>query len=455
MHILLGLGAGVALLYAKPQSQRGMDWAQANDPQLVSFAVKGAARPGSRCKVELQGPVELWVSLPSTPCHWAQGDRIELSKATFARLGPLNGKPRSLLWVNHYIGHRQARGGFWVALATWRSWLFVACGREPGANFVLASLSGMPNVLRWIRLRWLREAGLGHLTAVSGLHVGSLALVLNWILSRILGSFRTPRTSALGVDLGQLLATGLCMTPLLIFVLATGAAASASRALLCWVAFALATSFGLNLHRLSLLGAIAAVMLFYHPAWWGAPGFCFSFVATAVLLGASSTPSSEPPTCGKGGLQWLKARLAQSSWSTSWQLFWALAPLSLYFFKQASLVSVFANMVAIPVFAAWVLPFGLLGVVTAGLSELLGCASQAHDLVVDLFFLAGRGGTMILAIAKLASEVPQGSPWYWSCLAAWALVIYPTRRPLSPLHPLAFAPKTLLWVLVGAPLWAF
>lgn len=456
-YSLLGLVAAWAFL-AKRAGPSRPAWSQGPQLHLVSFAVKGASRPGSRCKVQLHGPPDFWVSLAPTPCRWAQGDRIELSRESLDGLAKNPAKARRGLWVSHYIGHRRQRSGFWASLANWRSWLFVACSSDPGANFVLASLSGMPNVLRKTRLSWLRDAGLGHLTAVSGLHVGTLAQVVGWASLRMMGLGRVPNFARFGVDIRQVAAILLSTVPLIAFVLATGAAASASRAFLCWVTFSLTAACGLNLHRLIALGAIAVLMLACRPSWWGEPGFCFSFVATAVLLwpqrALEEVAESEERAARLGSWHRFKQWLAQSSWSTSWQLCWALAPLSLWFFEKASLVSVFANLVAIPVFAMWVLPIGLLALALAGLSSALGCAWQAQDLVVDLFTVAGYGGSLVLETARLASAFPQGTPWHWSILSAWALVFYPTRKPVSPLHPLAFAPRTLLWVLLGAPLWS-
>lgn len=438
------------------------DWRPEPGTDLVSFTVKGASYPGARCKVMVAGPPHRWLSLPAQPCRWSQGDGIELPRRVVQRGWPADKQGPRVLWVRHYIGHQRRSRGYWVALAKWRMWLYQACGRDPGSNFVLASLSGMPRVLRWLRLDQLRQAGLGHLTAVSGLHVGTLAHAVGWIAMRIAGLLPRPKGGPGRFDIGQLFNLCFCALPLLAFVMATGAAASACRALLCWGLWALAAGFGLNLHRLSLLGAIALGMLAWCPAWLSDPGFYFSFVATAILLWPDAqgrtrdeaAPSSFGDLWGAGKGMTIRV-LSQSSWSTSWRLFWALAPLSLWFFKKASLVAVLANLVAIPVFAGWVMPLGLCAVGIAACSELLGCAGAAYDLVVALFSLAGMGGVLILDLARCLSAVPQGGPWHWTGICAVALLLHPRGRPLSPLHPLRWAPTPLLWVLMCAPLWAY
>lgn len=437
------------------------DWSETPLPDLVSFSVKGASFPGGRCKVLLAGPPNRWVSLPAQPCRWAQGDKIELPRHAVLRGWSLDRPSPRVLWVNHYIGHHRNMNGFWFALAKWRFRLYQACAHDPGANFVLASLSGMPGIMRWLRLDWLRQSGLGHLTAVSGLHVGTLAQVVGWAVVRL--ACLVPRMGArvAGVDVGHLLAVLFCSLPLLTFVMTTGGAASACRALLCWGVWSLGGVFGLNLHRLSLLGAIAVGMLVWHPDWSKNPGFYFSFVATTILIWPATEQQAED-LCSPSEVKGISKRvgrrfvswLSQSSWSTSWRLFWALAPLSLWFFQTSSLVAVPANLLAIPVFAGWVLPFGLMAFALAAFSEVLGCPGVAYDLVIDLLFLAGIGGNLILDVAQCLSQFPQGSLWHWAWVACMALIFHPQGRSCSPLHPLLWAPTPLLWVLMGAPLWA-
>lgn len=434
--VILGLGLGLVQLRVLLLGALGLAIAQRPEPpllppgmdqgHLVSLAVYGASRPGARCEV-LVGPDGRYrLSLPAYPCVWAKGDRIEMPGSKLV-------SGRRSAYIDYYVGHHGAKPGFWLELARWRQRMFVRCDAHEGASFVLASVTGMPGALRRYWRERLRRAGLGHLTAVSGLHVGSLAGALTWFALR-LGGGRCPRSWArLGLDFGYLGSAVLALPLLLCFVLATGAAASACRALLCWIVIAAIMVKGLNLSRLSTLAWIAWVMLLYRPAWASSPGFYFSFVATAILLWPGPGP-------GSGSV---------SQWRTSWRLTWGLAPLSLWFFGRASMVAALANAVAIPVFALWILPIGLLAVALAAGASLLGYAHQAEQGVFELLCLAGRGGELVLALADKLGAVDLGQPWHWSVLSAWVLVLYPAgQRWIGP------SPRLLLWSLVLAPYWA-
>lgn len=432
-RVLVVLLCWIGLVLCRGMAPRSLA-AVPGTSELVAFEVVGAALPGKRCLVQTRRAASphavFWLSLPHRPCRWSSGDRIEVSRT---RLRPGRGHRRRPLRVSHYVGQHRSTRGFWVALSNWRSALFVRCDPDPGASFVLASVTGMPRVMRRYWVERLRQAGLGHLTAVSGLHVGTLAQAMTWTFLRFVRGRRLGARGRYPVDFIYAMSLVLASVPVLAFVCATGLAASACRALLCWGVWALGVSAGANFHKVSMLGWIAWGMLVVNPHWGWDPGFYFSFVATAILLWHQPSPSS--------------------SWSTSWQLAWGLAPLSLFFFQGASLVSVAANLVAIPVFGMWVLPLGLSGVALAAISSLLGVSALTEGAVVGLMQWAGMGGSVIMGVAEGLSVVPMGGRWHWACLAAWTLACGPSRPEYGPLHPLYFARRPLLWLLVSSPMW--
>lgn len=404
--------------------------------ELEAYEVVGASFPGARCRVRVRSVrghrMPLWLALPAEPCVWAQGDRIEVT----ARQAPVRSRPGSQVRrVSHYVGQHRVFKGFWVALARWRWRLFVHCDPRPGSAFVLASVGGMPRVLRRLRRERLRQVGLGHLTAVSGLHVGLLAQGVSWFATRLGSGLVRRWDRAWPIDFTVLWGLGCALLPVLTFVVATGGRVSACRALGCWLLVVGCNALGLHLHRLYTLAWVAWVMLILEPLWWTSPGFYLSFGATCLLLWPSSRPLS--------------------AWSTSWQLMWGLAPLSLFFFGQASLVSVGANLLAIPVFGCWVLPIALVALGIAGASSLLDQAHRVEPLVFWLFDLAGQGGALILASSRLLSVVSAGDRWVWALIASWILVVYPAKPHWVVGHPLHFATRPLLWVLVSAPMWAW
>jgi competence protein ComEC len=173
------------------------------------------------------------------------------------------------------------------------------------------------------------RTGLGHLLAVSGVHVGLVGAFL-LLLGRIL---RLPRA------LGQ----ALSAVGIFFYVLAIGPRPSAWRALL----MALGAIVGLFLHRradgLSLWALAALVLLLVNPLQWGEVGFQLSFAATWALI--CLTPQIRA---------FLPAALAASAaaWLGTW-------PLMVYHFQQLALAGLLANPLAIPL-AGVILGLGLL-----------------------------------------------------------------------------------------------
>jgi competence protein ComEC len=173
------------------------------------------------------------------------------------------------------------------------------------------------------------RTGLGHLLAVSGVHVGLVgAFVL--LLGRI---FRLPQ------PLGQLLALGA----IFFYVLAIGPRASAWRALFMVVG----AIGGLLLHRradgLNLWALAALILLFINPLQWGEVGFQLSFAATWALICLTSQLTGPLPAAMAAS-----AAAQLGTW-----------PLMVYHFQQLALAGLLANPLAIPL-AGLILGMGLL-----------------------------------------------------------------------------------------------
>jgi competence protein ComEC len=90
------------------------------------------------------------------------------------------------------------------------------------------------------------------------------------------------------------------------------------------------------------------------------PGFWLSFTAVALLMASDPASGKAPDAPGARGL--LAGHLRAQAVATL-----GLAPLSLVFFQQFSLVGVLANLVAIPLVTLLITPLALLGMLVPGL----------------------------------------------------------------------------------------
>ena len=392
---LLGLARGASI---RPSSPVEADRRGFPPPTRLVF-VEGASTPGPHCRVSARTargiPVEL--ALPSEACPLWWGVSVLVPSEDLytdaARRSPDGG---TRVFVSH--SWRRPDGTsevipWWskpraiasAALAHARQAGWEAARGDPARAFVVASSLGLSDALPPEVRATLQRAGLGHLVAVSGLHVGLAALAwlaaLRWLLATRWWGARA--------------SVALSTVPVLAYVVLTGAAAPAVRAALMFGLVALGSVLGRPTHGPSVLLVAATLMAFAQPHWLVEPGFQLSVAAMVVLVGLPSGV----------GVSF-----------TSWHLGWALLPLLWLHFDASSDGSVVANAIAMPVFALWVVPTAVVG---WGLLPVLG----PHALGP-----AAAGAAVILDVADLVSTWPEIPRGVWVAAAVMAWVPHVRRR---------------------------
>ncbi|MGH1345407.1 MAG: ComEC/Rec2 family competence protein [Nannocystales bacterium] len=356
-----------------------------------SLTVESASTPGPTCRVDARTargtPVTLALPLDLCPLWW--GERVAVLSADLhtdsARSTP---DRRTLVFASRAWRHpaplrrtwpervraRISRGLAEVRQSGWDG----ARGR-PARGFVVASSLGLSASLPPGIRAELQQAGLGHLIAISGLHVGLAA----WAWLAVL------RWSLAPWSWGARAALVLSALPVVAYVVLTGAAAPAVRAAMMLGLVGLGAVVGRPSHSPTVLVVAAAAMVFVRPQWLLEPGFQLSIAAMVVLVGL-------PATAGAA--------------FTSWHLGWALLPLLWLHFDAASDGSVLANALAVPVFSLWVVPAAAVG---WALVPIFGGAALDP---------AAAGAALILDVAQLVSSWPEFPRWAWVCGAALAWV---------------------------------
>ncbi|MEX1361936.1 MAG: ComEC/Rec2 family competence protein [Nannocystaceae bacterium] len=361
---------------------------------IRTLEVEGASHPGGRCRVRVRSAgVSLWLDAPPQACPLAQGQHVRVlaerlhrhatpelpgdpspaalarsrgavALATVDRVWPAGGEPSA------YWG--------WVARQRQRAWELTRGDRA--ASFVVASSLGVRSALAPADRNALRRAGLGHLIAVSGLHVGLAAWALLMLSTRI--GARFGRVRSLGV-LGSWL-------PLVAYVLLTGASPPAVRAGVMAMGVGLGAVLGRPHHGPMLLCVTSVLMLIVRPAWASDPGFQLSVVAMASLV---------------------RAPAAESMVRQTWRVTWVVLPLSLWHFGHAGVWGVVSNLVAVPVFTLWILPWALVG---WWLVPWLGGVALAP---------ARGGAQLVLDVAGVVAGWPSPPAWAVAVTAVLALVL--------------------------------
>ncbi len=226
-------------------------------------------------------------------------------------------------------------------------------GDTPAAGMLAALAVGDQAAIEREDWAVFRTTGIAHLVSISGLHV----TLLGW-----LG----------GVALGwiwRLRSAWLLVLPVPVVVRWGGLAVA--------VAYALLAGWGVPAQRTVLMLAIVVLLRSGARRWSGGrillaaavgvvvrdpwamlqAGFWLSFVAVGLLMlgGSPSAVEVAPGWRGRAGQE------LRSLWRTQWVVTLGLAPWTLLFFQQISLVSLLANAVAIPLVTLVITPLALLG----------------------------------------------------------------------------------------------
>ncbi|NVB39532.1 ComEC/Rec2 family competence protein [Pseudenhygromyxa sp. WMMC2535] len=438
----IGLGAALAVvgllrgLSPSPEEPARVPDRGAPSPSAVrEFEVLRASEPGPRCQLWVRGRAQprrarvLRLSGPPELCPRAAGDRVavlarRLRPDPLARAGDLTfelGEER--VWWPRPARPPELGDAYWHWVAAQRQRAWTLSRGDPQAGLAVAVGVGARTALPPEHRRALRRAGLGHLLAVSGMHVAVAAL---WILAGL-------RRAALLLGASPRQATLLAWLPLWAYVGLTGAPASAIRAAIMLTGIELATIVGRPTHGPTLLAWTAAAMLMWRPSWAMNPGFQLSLAAMAAIV----TDRDE-----RGPL------------AMSWRISWATAPLSVAHFGSAPLVGVLANALALPLFAL-LMPLAALGTLSSGW---LGAAA-----LVPARILAAP----ILSIAATLEGAPPASAAALAGLALAALILHRLVPHLARRHErfaalppwlpprlvcaAALVPALLGWLDVPAP----
>ena len=189
-----------------------------------------------------------------------------------------------------------------------------------------------------------RELGLSHLLAISGLHIGIVFMLAFSIIKLV--SYCVQPVLSQRVNLHQ-----FCLLFALLlsaaYVVVCGYSVSATRALFMAACGVVIYTFALPMSSLKVLLYALTAVLFFNPFAVLNPGLYYSFIAVAVLL-ATVTMWQH------GGKKWGLLLLCQA------MLFVLLMPLNLFYFAGFSVISLFANLLVIPLVSVLLFPALLL-----------------------------------------------------------------------------------------------
>lgn len=240
------------------------------------------------------------------------------------------------------------------------------------------------------------RAGVSHLLAISGLHVGIVATASFFIFRWILSFFR-PLLWRAWTRKGAAI---LSFFPVLSYGLIAGMSPSTQRAVIMVTVFLMTFIFEREQDLINTLALAAMLILGLHPPSLFSVSFQLSFVAVlSIVYGLSKIPIRLSNLADRKGNVWI-FRMRQKLLAfmlVSLLAILGTTPLAMHYFNQVSFVGLPANLVLVPLVGFVAVPLGLVSVLLYPMSSYLA------DLTIG-----GSAGILSWAIelVKLVAGIP-------------------------------------------------
>jgi len=259
-------------------------------------------------------------------------------------------------------------------------------------------------------------AGLGHILAVSGLHIG----LVGWLaFSCLKGLFSMSYRLVLRTDVRKLAAAITCF-PVVAYACLAGFQVSSQRAMIMAFAYLFSMIAGREKEIWSTFALAAFAVLAMDPHSLFNISFQLSFGAVVGILWLAPAIYNKlfGPLGGYMPGGWIAERLylyfgGLIAVTLSATIF--LLPLISFYFHRISLVAIPANVIGVPILGLWIIPSGLLSVVSLPIS-----ATLAHHLLQ----FGAWGMEWMMASVKFWTHFPWASFWIVTPNAFEMLLFY-------------------------------
>jgi competence protein ComEC len=273
---------------------------------------------------------------------------------------------------------------------------FIAINTDPPARSLLTALvlgekGDIPPGIR----RSFARAGVGHILAISGLHIGIIGGLFFSLFRRLLRSWPAVIQSV-GVTVPAAL---LALIPVGAYSLLAGAAGfSLIRAFIMLATFSIFLALGRVRDTLDALTLAALLIMVLFPAAPFSISFQLSFSAVLAIiwLGPGWRVSERARTAETGGLFW---RRVKQTWHIALAALAGTAPLVAYHFNLITPVGLVSNLVIVPLVSLILVPLSLLSVLGMAFSLVVG---------VKLVQAAAAMAQGLIALVDFFSRIPFG-----------------------------------------------
>jgi competence protein ComEC len=286
------------------------------------------------------------------------------------------------------------------------------------------------------------RSGVGHLLAISGLHIGIVASVAFLFFSWILSRFKLLLFNA-WVKKGAAI---LSFFPVFAYGILSGMAPSTARAVIMVGVFLMTFLFEREHDLMNTLALAAMLILIVHPPSVFSISFQLSFSAVlSIIYGLSKVHKIRVFLFDGPKKTWVTGTIDRlfSFFLVSFFAIIGTLPLVMFYFNQVSLIGIFTNFLIIPIIGFIVVPTGLFSVF------LYPASSEAASWFL---FISGVVLSKAISLVNLFSDlsfsaVKTVTPSYFEiCLyyiMMWALLnLKKIRSETSEIKRIDFTGKT-------------
>ncbi len=331
--------------------------APAETPERVRISVRnpgagGTIAPGSRlaARASLRPP-----PAPAEPGAWDFA-----RQAWFQRIGAVGfayGAPEP-------VAAAAGEEGGWLSLLSgirhWVSARILAHAAPSSGPFAAALLTGDRSAIEDSALKAMRDSGLAHLLAISGLHVG---LVAGFIFFAIRALLALIEPVALRAPIKKW-AAAAALLGAAAYLLLSGMSVPTQRAFVMVGVVLLAIMLDRASLSMRLIAWAALLVLVVAPESMLGPSFQMSFAAATALIATYEVARSPfARLAARGGLALRPLVYGAGVALTSLVAGVATGPFAVYHFNRFADYGLLANLGAVPITGFWIMPWGLVALV--------------------------------------------------------------------------------------------
>ena len=318
------------------------------------------------------------------------------------------GREKSYSPILHYIDRIRIKFGNFVRTNF----------QSPQSNILNALTIGEKGAIPQDVRTEFSKAGVAHVLAISGLHVGAVAIafffLIKWLLKRseyLLLRFQVPR-----------LAAAMTILPIFLYTAIAGFSTSTVRAFIMISLYLFAIVIGREEQRVNTLSAAALIILLWHPWSLFELSFQLSFAAVFAILLAHKFYPFKFNTLEDKFYSLVKTTVAATL---------ATFPLVANSFGILPLISIPANLILVPLVEFIIVPISLVSFIIFLVSQ------HVADLLITLnmFFIdmLTFGVELVLKIPYSSLTIPPMNAFSWTVflILVLSLLLYSSYKKVK------------------------